>query len=440
MEKQNVKASAEKKAGKQDELVIMAVGDVYVNRKNPPSIFSRVASVLRQGDVVVANLEGAICDRGEPVPGKVEIGSQYLRSDPAQISAYVSAGFNLVALSNNHIMDYGPEGLAQTMEILAQHGVAHAGGGRNLKEAHRPAIVQRKGVKVALLSYTSICPQVGHAAGEDAAGLATIKVHTCYEAPDNILYQPGYAPIVWTIPDGEYQERMLADVRAARKKADIVLVALHGGISWGFGRPAGYLKELSRAAIDAGADYVMCAHPHSIMGMEMYKSKLISYCMGNFVMDGVMQAHFGSDSMIVKCHVRNGRITRYSVIPVGISKDWQPYIHARKDALRVMATLEAMSQEYGTTYAFEGGEIVIGGPRPGTPPAQRGLSIEPHRGLAVLADSSMPIPSREMALKLKLNPALAGKPLAKPMAPKPVLRPTPKPVTKTRGPASQGKR
>ncbi len=391
----------------------MAVGDVYVNRKNPPSIFSKVAATLKQGNVVVANLEGAICDRGEPVPGKVEIGSQYLRSDPAQISAYVSAGFNLVALSNNHIMDYGAEGLVQTMDILKQHGIAHAGGGRNLKEAHRPAIVEREGVKVALLSYTSICPQVGHAAGEDTPGIATIKVHTCYEAPDNILYQPGYAPIVWTIPDDEYQERMLADVRAARKKANIVLVAFHGGISWGFGRPAGYLKELSRAAIDAGADYVMCAHPHSIMGMEMYKSKLISYCMGNFVMDGVMQAHFGSDSLIVKCHVRGGKIVRYSILPVGISKEWQPYLHKRRDILRVMGKLDTMSKEYGTTYAFENGEIVIGGPRPGTPPARRGLAIEPHRGLPVLADSSMPIPSREMALKLKLNPALAGKPVVK---------------------------
>ena len=399
-------------ADRRGDMVIMTVGDVFVNRKNPQSIFSKVAPHLKQGDVVVANVEGAICEHGEPVPGKVEFGSQYIRSDPAQVSAYTSAGFNLVALANNHIMDYGWDGLTQTMDNLARNGIAHAGAGRNLKEAHRPAIIERKGVRVALLSYSAICPPVGHAAGEDAPGIATIKVHTAFEAPDNILYQPGYAPIVWTIPDDEYQERMLADVRAAKKKADIVLVALHGGISWGYGKPAGYLKELSRAAIDAGADFLMCAHPHAIMGMEMYKSKLICYCMGNFVMDGVMQAHFGSDSMIVKCHVRRGKIDRYSIIPVGISKSWQPYLHGRKDAHRVMEHLQRMSREYGTTFRMVDGEILVGGPAPGTPPARRGLAIEPHRGLPVLADSSMPIPSREMALKLKLNPALAGKPVA----------------------------
>lgn len=400
-------------ARERDELVIMAVGDVFVNRKKPRSIFAKVAPLLRQGDVVMANLEGAICGSGEPVPGKVEFGSQYIRSAPDQVEAYRSAGFNLMALSNNHIMDYGWEGLSQTMQILEANGIAHAGGGSNLAQAHRPAIVERNGTRVALLSYTAICPPVGHAAREDAPGIATIKVHTAFEAPDNILYQPGYAPIVWTIPDHEYQARMEADIRAARRRADVVLMALHGGISWGYGKPAGYLKELSRAAVDAGADLVMCAHPHAIMAMEMYRSKLICYCMGNFVMDGVMQAHFGSDSIVLKCRVKRGRIAGYSLIPVGISPEWQPRIHARKDALRVMAKLDELSREYGTTFAWENGEVVIGGPRPGTPPARRGLATETHRGLPVLADSSMPIPSREMARRLKENPALAGKPVAK---------------------------
>lgn len=392
---------------KKGDIVIMAVGDIFVNRPDPPSIFEKVAPVLRQGDVVVGNLEAAICDRGAPVLGKVEFGSQYLRATPEQAVALKSAGFNLMSLANNHIMDYGPRGLFQTMSILEKNGISHAGGGRNLEDAHRPALLERNGVKVAFLSYTSIYPPAGHAADEDNAGLAIIRIHTSYESPENILYQPGYAPVVWTIPNADHQARMESDIRAARKNADIVMVALHGGISWGYGRPAGYQKELSRAAVDAGADLVMCAHPHALMAMEMYQSRLICYCMGNFVMDGVKQKHFGSDTMILKCRVKGRRIQGYSFVPARISDAWQPYVADGAEALAIQKKLEALSQEYGTTFDMRDGEVHIGGPRPGTPAARRGLSIEPHRGLPVLADSTMPIPSREMVHRRKAMRAQA---------------------------------
>ena len=108
---------------------------------------------------------------------------------------------------------------------------------------------------------------------------------------------------------------MLADVQQARQQADIVLVAFRWGISWGYGHILGYQKELGRAAIEAGADLIMGAHPLNVMGMEMYKGKLLCYSMGNFVMDGQKLDHFGSDTIIVKCRVENKRITKYSLYP-----------------------------------------------------------------------------------------------------------------------------
>src|SRR3990170_7713168 len=99
----------------------------------------------------------------------MEVGSIHLRSAPRNIQALQSAGFNAMVLANNHNMDYGPEGLLQTIEILDKKNIAHAGGGRNLEEAHRPAILERNGTRVAILSYTSIFPPAGYAAEPDKA-------------------------------------------------------------------------------------------------------------------------------------------------------------------------------------------------------------------------------------------------------------------------------
>lgn len=377
---------------KNGEIVITAVGDVHVDRSDPPSVFARIAHVLKQGDVVVGNLEGTLSNRGEPILGKIEVGSRHLRSAPDNISALTSAGFNAMVLANNHNMDYGPEGLFQSIEILDRAGIVHNGGGRNLAEAHKVGIIERNGVKVALLSYTSIYPPAGYAAEPDKPGLATIKVHTSYQAPENVLYQPGYPSIITTIPDPTDEDMMVNDVKKARQEADLVLVAFHWGVSWGYGRVVGYQKELGRAAIDAGADLIMGAHPHRLLGMEIYKGKLICYSMGNFVMDGMRAAHHGMDTLVLKCYVKNKKITRYSFIPAYISDVWQPYPLDKEKALALMKSMEEMSADFGTTFKMEGDEVVVGGPKPGTPPAQRGFSIEPNRGLPVLADAPLPLP------------------------------------------------
>ena len=377
------------------ELMIMAVGDVHVNRSDPPSIFAHVASVLRQGDIVIGNLEGALRDRGAPILGKIEVGSRHLGSKPDNVRALESAGFNAMVLANNHNMDYGPEGLLQTIETLDAKNIAHAGGGRNLDEAHRPAIMERNGTRVAILSYTSIFPPAGFAAELDKPGLSTIKVQTSYQAPENGQYQPGFPPLVTTTPDPVEEERMIEDVRQAKQQADLVLVAFHWGVSWGLNRVVGYQKELGRAAIDAGADLIMGAHPHSLMAMEVYKGKLICYCMGNFVMDGLdtsHHAHFGADTLILKCHVQNKQIKKCSFIPVHISDKWEPHILPREEADRVMKDVETKSADFGTLFKVEDGEVVISGMKPGMPQARRGLSIEPHRGLPVLVDALLPLP------------------------------------------------
>jgi len=362
------------------DLVMMAVGDVHVSRPDPGSAFVNVASVLEQGDINMGNLEGPICDQGQFIPGKFEIGSAHLISSPMNIKGLVAGRFKAMGLANNHQMDYGGEGLLQTIEILDQAGIAHAGAGHNLEEAHKIALLEQKGTRVAFLSYTSLYLPVGYAAEVDKPGVATLKIHTAYEALENVLYQPGIPPIIITIPDPIELNIMLDNIRRAKEIADIVVLCPHWGVGLGYGRVVAYQKAVGRAAIDAGADLVMGSHPHRLLGMEIYKGKLICYSLGHCILDGVKMPQFGVDTAFVKCYVHDKHIQKYSLIPARINKDTlQPELLDTEQGMTVAKSLDTMSQEFGTTFTPEGEEFVIGGPKAGTP--------EPLPPPAVYADS-----------------------------------------------------
>ncbi|MEE9202999.1 MAG: CapA family protein, partial [Dehalococcoidia bacterium] len=182
------------------ELTLLAVGDVFINRPSPPSIFEGVRSLLGGADLLLANQEGPVTDRGQPILGKIEAGSRHIRAVPGSIPAEVEVGFSAVSLANNHMLDYGEEGMFHTMELLREHGIPFTGAGASLEEARKPVLLERDGTRIAMLGYTSVYPVAGFAAGKERPGVATVKVHTAYQAPENVLYQPGFPAISVTTP------------------------------------------------------------------------------------------------------------------------------------------------------------------------------------------------------------------------------------------------
>jgi poly-gamma-glutamate synthesis protein (capsule biosynthesis protein) len=330
--------------------------------------------VLGDADLLFANQETPVTESGTPAPGKLESsGSRTLRARPANLAAEAAAGIVAVSLANNHMMDYGAEGLLDTMAHLKEHRIAYAGGGSNFEEAHRPVILERNGVKVAMLCYTSVFPVAGAAAGKDSPGLATVKVHTAYQAPDNILYQPGTPAITITTPDHVQMETMLGEVRQARMAADIVVVQFHWGVAQAYGRVCGYMKEMGRAAIDAGADLILGNHAHQLLGLELYRERLIAYSLNHFAFD--MRPRYGSawlQTVILKATIQNGRLARISVIPTMIDPETHNPSVAQGDAAQTLKRrLEELSKEYGTSFTESGSELVLAGPIPGTPPPLR---------------------------------------------------------------------
>ena len=112
-------------------------------------------------------------------------------------SVFTDCGFNVASVASNHAMDWGAEALLDTIELLRDKGLQIIGGGRNLAEARRPALIDSKGLRIAMLAYCSVLHE-GYAAGPDTPGVAPLRAHTRYEPVD---YQPGVPPRVVTIPD-----------------------------------------------------------------------------------------------------------------------------------------------------------------------------------------------------------------------------------------------
>jgi poly-gamma-glutamate synthesis protein (capsule biosynthesis protein) len=142
--------------------------------------------------------------------------------------------------------------------LLDQHGIARFGGGHNLTEAHTPLIIERNGLRIALLGYNEFMPR-SFEADADAPGTA------------------------WS-----EDEQVVADIRAARSvhHADLVIPVMHWG--WENERQAGPRQQyLAHLMIDAGADAVLGGHPHVTQQIEQYRGKLIVYSVGNFMIDAL---------------------------------------------------------------------------------------------------------------------------------------------------------
>lgn len=209
------------------------------------------ASILKEADYRIGNLECPIAESGSPQDNKI----YNFRAKP-RVLPVLQGRFDAVALANNHSGDYGRDAFLETIRHLDNAGIAHFGGGRNLGEAHRPLWIDRKGLKIAVLAYNEFKPRA-------------------FEAGAN---WPG---IAWSEDD-----QVIADIRAAKAAgADLVIPFMH----WGWEKetqPGERQKMLARRMIDEGAALVVGGHPHVTQGAETYKGKPIIYSLGNFVFDG----------------------------------------------------------------------------------------------------------------------------------------------------------
>jgi poly-gamma-glutamate synthesis protein (capsule biosynthesis protein) len=202
-------------------------------------------------------------------------------SRPASLEGLSAAGFDVMSVANNHIMDAGHRGLADTLAGLRAAGIAPVGAGADLAEARAATFVERDGVTVGFLAYTCVYAP-GFPAWSSRPGCATIEVHTVYRSE---LGQPGTRPQVQTFVDPTAKAAVAADVAAARERCDVLVMSMHWGIHNLPAVLADYERELGHALVDAGADVVLGHHQHIVKGVEVYRGKPILYGLGNFLFD-----------------------------------------------------------------------------------------------------------------------------------------------------------
>jgi poly-gamma-glutamate synthesis protein (capsule biosynthesis protein) len=284
---------------------IHAVGDIAPRRADPATIFASVADTLRGSDVRIGHLECPLSTRGTPAPNA----KLAMRSDPAVANALRKVGFDALSVAGNHALDFGTVALTDTLAALRDAGIGACGVGASLEEARAPAIIEARGRRVAVLSYCSILP-TGYAAERARAGCAPLRAYTHFHhvEPD----QPGTPPRVLTFTDQGDLDALVADVRAARERADVVLLSIHWGLHFTRATLADYQRVVARAAIDAGAHAILGHHPHVLKAIELYRGRPIFYSLGNFAIE--------------QPYVFNADIQREQSFQdiSSLSKGWQP--------------------------------------------------------------------------------------------------------------------
>jgi poly-gamma-glutamate synthesis protein (capsule biosynthesis protein) len=269
------------------EVLVLAGGDVIVNRPEPLTLFAHSRDVLRTADISFANCETTYSDRGTKAAGIVGM----MRAHPRNVAGLSDAGFDILSFANNHHLDAGPEAFLDTLEALRGVGIRTCGAGPNITAAREPTVLERNGTRVAFLAYSSIL-WPGFEAGPDSPGCAPLRVETIYEQIE--LEQPGSHPRIHTRPWDEDLAALVADVEAAREVADVVLVSVHWGVHFTPGVLAEYESTVAHAAIDAGADAIFGHHQHILKPVQVYRGKAIFHGLGHLAMDVHLAEHAGS--------------------------------------------------------------------------------------------------------------------------------------------------
>ncbi len=332
-------ATTAEQAGPSPRFSILFAGDIllaneaerYIEMEGIDYPFSRIKNDLRKYDFIFANLETPITERGKPVTAKPYI----FRIKPDTAGCLKDLKLDVVSIANNHLMDYGLEGMEDTLLHLKKMNIRHAGGGITLDAARRPAQLKHGGTDIIILAYNERPP-------------------AAFSASDQ---SPGIAPLDFNM--------IKEDIGLNRCNDNIIIVSLHWGIEQTI-EPQSYQISLAHRIIDSGADAIIGHHPHWPQGIELYNGKPIVYSLGNFINGYVNKIEH--DNIAVVLYYHGNLLESIRILPIaGRNRRirFQPYILKGPGASALMELIKDLSVEMNT-------EISIGD-NTGT--------IDPHKSI-----------------------------------------------------------
>jgi len=259
-----------------ETLSVCCVGDLILDEPGPIApYFDGSRETLRAQDVMIGHVETPHTVRN--LPSCVDI--QAPPSKPEHLEPLVEAGFHVATVAGNHLYDCGPYGVIDTVEKLKELGIQPVGGGANITEAKKPAIVERDGIRIGVMSYNAAGPKLGWAMSQKP-GANYIGVETSYVPARDM---PGCPAKVHTFIWPENLKKMEEEIAALKREVDVLAVCFHKGNGGDHPRLDSYEQPLCYAALDAGADMIFAHHHHVLKGVELYKGKPIYHGLGNFV-------------------------------------------------------------------------------------------------------------------------------------------------------------
>lgn len=273
-------------------------GDVHFSAQlealvDRPGSLAELKPVLGAADLAMVNLETAITDRGSPEPKKF-----HFRTSPQALVRLQESGVDVVTMANNHAVDYGADGLTDTLAAKQDSPIPVVGVGADDDEAYAPAYLQVRGSTVAVLGATQV--------------------------PDWTLAHWSASSSRGGVAAAASSSKLAAAVRRARAKADVVVVYLHWGTDY-TQCPNALQVRTAKALADAGADVVLGAHAHQLQGGGWLGSTYVDYGLGNFVWwrrNNEVDARSGVLTLTLTDH----RVTKADWTPMRVSPDGIPRV------------------------------------------------------------------------------------------------------------------
>ncbi len=264
------------------EVTISFLGDIMMDRGVKTSVYNNYGGdydtlfknlgEIKESDIVFANLEGPVSDKGN------NVGSKYsFRMEPKSLDALAKAGFNVLSFANNHVGDWNVAAFNDTLARLDNLSIVTVGAGKNLTDTSEVKIFEKNGIRVGFLGFTDVGPNWMAATAEKSGILLASD-------PKRLEY-----------------------IKNAKEKVDVLVVSYHFGDE--YVKYNARQKNLAESSIDAGADIVAGHHPHVIQDTVSYKNGLIMYSLGNAIFD----QYFSEETM-------TGKLANVTVTKDGIKE------------------------------------------------------------------------------------------------------------------------
>jgi hypothetical protein len=287
-------------------------GDLFLSQEHflsePESMLGSVFNIFTSSQINIVNLEAPIATNNH----KITKTGPHLKHSPEVVSFLKKSNINVVTLANNHILDYGAEGLSQTLQLLGSNSIDNVGAAEELESAQKSLKLSIGNLKISIINFC-----------ENEWSIATPN-------------QAGANPL--DIIENTKQ------IRKAKNDSDYVLVIIHGGHEY-YTLPNPRMVKQYRYFAEIGADMIIGHHPHCYSGYEIYNNVPIFYSLGNFLFTLKSKYSLWYTGLILQIEIDDTNKLLWKLIPIQQSQiDFNLKILVGEEARNILAEIEDLSK------------------------------------------------------------------------------------------------